>query len=110
MDDTWRNIYEASWWVARVFGIEQLSRLYAGVVLPPDVLYSEEGIKYEQWAKKQYAANVNMSTLKSVLEAYANVDLTADIGNIRCPTLLLMGDDSALNENERMDFGPVTTR
>lgn len=103
VDDTWRNIYEASWWVGRVFGIEQLSRLYAGVVLPPDVLYSEEGIKYERWAKKQYAANVNMSTLKSVLEAYANVDLTADIRNIECPTLLLMGDDSALNENERMD-------
>lgn len=103
VDDTWRNIYEASWWVGRVFGIEQLSRLYAGVVLPPDVLYSEEGIRYERWAKKQYAANVNMTTLKAVLDAYANVDLTADIRNIECPTLLLMGDDSALNENERMD-------
>lgn len=102
-DQTWRDIFQASYEVGRVFGIEQLSRLYAGVVLPPKLLYSKEGIEYEQWAKKRYAENVNMTTLREVLNAYANLDLSADIRNLRCPTLLLMGNDSALNRNQRMD-------
>ncbi len=102
-DATWRDIFKASYEVARVFGIEQLSRLFAGVVLPPKLLYSAAGIKYERWAKLRYAENVNMTTLHSVIDAYANVDLTSDIRNIRCPTMLLMGNDSALNDNDRME-------
>ena len=96
-DAGWRDIFRASYEVASVFGIRQLSRLFAGVVLPPKVLYSKEGIAYEQWAKERYAENVNMTTLKAVIDAYASVDLTADVRNLRCPTLLLMGNDSALN-------------
>ena len=102
-DETWRDIFKASCEVGRVFGIEQLSRLYAGVVLPPKLLYSKAGIEYEQWAKKRYVENVNMTTLPAVLNAYANLDLSGDIRNLRCPTLLLMGDDSALNQNQRME-------
>ena len=44
-----------------------------------------------------------MTTLPAVLNAYANLDLSGDIRNLRCPTLLLMGDDSALNQNQRME-------
>lgn len=108
-DRTWREIYRVSADVARVFGIETLSRLYAGVVLPPELLYSKEGVEYEQWAKKRYRENVNVNTLDAVLQAYAHVDLTADIRSIRCPTLLLMGDESALNEDEKLDSASYAT-
>ena len=30
-----------------------MSRMYAGVVLPPRLLYSTDGIEYERWAKKR---------------------------------------------------------
>ena len=44
-----------------------------------------------------------MTTLKSVLDAYANLDLTSDIKNIKCPTMLLMGNDSALNNDDKLE-------
>ena len=77
--------------------------MYAGVVLPPRLLYSTDGIEYERWIKKRYVENVNMTTLKSVLDAYANLDLTSDIKNIKCPTMLLMGNDSALNNDDKLE-------
>jgi pimeloyl-ACP methyl ester carboxylesterase len=102
-DDTWRAIYRVSAGVAQVFGIETLSRLYAGVVLPPLFLYTKEGSEYERWAKKRYRENVNVATLDAVLDAYSHVDLTSDIRNITCPTLLLLGDESALNSDDRLN-------
>ena len=101
-DQTWKDIFTASYWVASVFGVDQLSRMYAGVVLPPDLLYSPEGVEYEQWAKRKYVENVNPATIKNVLDAYANLDLTSDIRGLRCPTMLLMGNDSALNTDSNL--------
>jgi pimeloyl-ACP methyl ester carboxylesterase len=101
-DQTWKDIFTASYWVASVFGVDQLSRMYAGVVLPPDLLYSADGVEYEQWAKKKYVENVNPITIKNVLEAYSNLDLTSDIRNLKCPTMLLMGNDSALNADSNL--------
>ena len=101
-DQTWKDIFTASYWVASVFGVDQLSRMYAGVVLPPDLLYSAEGVEYEQWAKKKYIENVNPTTIKNVLDAYANLDLTSDIRGLQCPTMLLMGNDSALNADSNL--------
>ena len=75
--------------------------MYAGVVLPPRLLYSTDGIEYERWAKT-LCRKCNMTTLKSVLDAYANLDLTSDIKNIKCPTMLLMGNDSALNNDDKL--------
>ncbi len=101
-DQTWKDIFTASYWVASVFGVDQLSRMYAGVVLPPDLLYSADGVEYEQWAKKKYVENVNPITIKNVLDAYSNLDLTSDIRNLKCPTMLLMGNDSALNADSNL--------
>lgn len=109
-DQGWRDIFTASYEVARVFGIRQLSRVFAGVVLPPDLLYSKKGIAYEKWAKERYEENVNMTTIKAVIDAYSNVDLTADVRNLRCPTLLLMGNESALNsKRDRLESAAYDT-
>ena len=108
-DDTWRDIFQCAGEVARVFGVDQLSRLFAGVVLPPKLLYSKDGIEYERWAKKRYVANVNMTTIRALMDAYSDLDLTSDVANIRCPTMLLMGNDSALNANEGMESASFAT-
>lgn len=109
-DAGWRDIFKASYEVARVFGIKQLSRLYAGVVLPPSLLYSPAGIEYEQWAKLRYEENVNITTIKEVLDAYSAVDLTSDVRNLKCPTMLLMGNESALNDKrDRLESAAYDT-
>ncbi len=111
-DDYWRNVFTAAHWVAKVFGITQLSRVFAGVVLAPETLYSEDHFTYEKWAAPHYERNVNMTTMSSLMEVFSTVDLTHDIPRIKCPTMLLMGQDSALNEDESMEsasFDTLTT-
>ena len=102
VDDYWRNVFHAAYWVAHVFGITQLSRVFAGVVLSPKTLYSEDHFRYEKWASAKYETNVNMTTMKELMATLSSIDLTSDVPRIRCPTLLLMGNDSALNEDESM--------
>lgn len=111
-DDYWRRLFQVAGDLSEVFGIRQLSRVFAGVVLPADMMYTDEHIKYETWACGKYEKNVNMTTMRNVMDALANVDLTGDIPRIQCPVFLLMGDDSALNKIEGMEsasFDSLTT-
>ena len=103
VDDYWRNVFYAAYWVAHVFGITQLSRVFAGVVLTAKTLYSEKHFTYEKWAAPNYEANVNMTTMKELMETLSSIDLTSDVPRIQCPTLLLMGNESALNDEESME-------
>ena len=102
-DEYWRNVFSAAYTVAKVFGLKQLSRVFAGVVLTPETLYGEEHFIYERWAGPVYEANVNLTTMHYLMDALSMVDLSSDVPQIRCPTLLLMGRDSALNEKEGME-------
>ena len=102
VDQYWRNVFEAAFWVADVFGITQLSRVFAGVVLSPKTLYTPDHFKYEKWAAPNYEANVNMTTFKELMNTLSSIDLTSDIPRIKCPTLLLMGNESALNDDASM--------
>ncbi len=111
-DDYWRRLFQVAGDLSEVFGIRQLSRVFAGVVLPTQIMYTDEHIKYEKWACEKYEKNVNMTTMRNVMETLANVDLTGDLPRIQAPTLLLMGDDSALNKVEGMEsasFDTLTT-
>jgi pimeloyl-ACP methyl ester carboxylesterase len=101
-DDTWRGIMDAAYYVGKHFGVDHMSRLFAGAVFPADLLYEPGGIEYEVWAKKRYLENVNPNTLKWVIEAYKEVDLTGDVKRLECPTMLLMGNDSAQNTRDEM--------
>lgn len=103
VDDYWRNVFHAAYWVAHVFGITQLSRVFAGVVLTSKTLYSEHHFKYEKWAAPNYEANVNMTTMKELMDTLSSIDLSSDVPRIKCPTLLLMGNESALNDDESME-------
>ncbi|MBT4740070.1 MAG: alpha/beta hydrolase [Rhodospirillaceae bacterium] len=103
VDDYWRDVFHAAYWVAHVFGITQLSRVFAGVVLTAKTLYSPDHFKYEKWAAPHYETNVNMTTMKELMETLSSTDLTGDIPRIQCPVMLLMGNESALNDEESME-------
>lgn len=101
-DNQWKRIFDAAYGVADVFGIDTLAKVFASVVLPDSIKYTPEHIKYEKWSQPNYKRNVNMTTLRNVLDALSNVDLTADVKRLKCPTMLLMGNDSALNNDATM--------
>jgi pimeloyl-ACP methyl ester carboxylesterase len=101
-DDTWRGIMDAAYYVGKYFGVDQMSRMFAGSVFPADLLYAKEGLDYERWAKKVYLQNLNPETLRQVIDVYKEVDLTGDVTRLQCPTLLLMGNDSIQNDRDFM--------
>jgi len=99
-DDVWRNIIQVAHDVTHSFGAFSLARLYAGVVLPPDSLYAREGIDFEKFEAQCFEENVNPRTLKSVSDAYCNVDLSDNVASLTCPILLLIGSESRLNDQK----------
>ena len=96
-DRYWRDLFDAVDAICRMFGPRALSRIFAGSVLPAALQYTPQQMEYEKWSGVKYETNLNMTTLRSTLDALSNVDLTGDIANLQCPTVLLLGNDSALN-------------
>lgn len=107
-DAYWRGVFDTAYAVSSVFGLRQLSRVFAGVVLTNETLYGEQHFKYEKWAGPVYEKNVSVGTLRYIMDALCMVDLSSDIENIRCPTTLLLGRDSALNDKEGMESASFT--
>ena len=99
-DQSWRDIFEISHMVGRTFGVGALSKLFFSVVLPPEEQYSPEAIRFEKWIADPMSATSNPTTLRNVVDAYANVDLTGDARRLRCPTLLLMGDEGPVTHDQ----------
>jgi len=96
----WKDLFDAAEAVCRMFSPKALSRIFAGSVLPPAMQYTEEHLSYEKWSGPKYEANIHMPTLRNTLNALSNVDLSGDIPRIKCPVMLLLGNDSALNAME----------
>ena len=99
-DRYWQDLFDAVEAVCRMFGFKALARLFAGSVLPESMQYTKEQIAYEKWSGAKYEANLDMTSLRGILKALSEVDLTNDVATLRCPVLLLLGDDSALNKIE----------
>lgn len=111
-DRYWIDLFDAVDAICRMFSPRALSRIFAGSVLPKSLQYTPAQIEYETWSGDKYEANVNMTTLRSTLDALSNVDLTGDVKNLKVPVYLLLGNDSALNDMENKkaaSFDKLTT-
>ena len=111
-DRYWIDLFDAVDGICRMFSPRALSRIFAGSVLPKALQYTPAQIEYETWSGDKYEANINMTTLRSTLDALSNVDLTGDVKNLQVPVYLLLGNDSALNhmENKKAaSFDKLTT-
>ena len=101
-DEGWKNIFTATFHVARTFGLFTLARVFAGVILPRDILHAKPGIDFEDFETECFERNINMATFEAQMNALINVDLTGDVRRLECPTLLLMGSDSPLNDQDEL--------
>ena len=111
-DRYWIDLFDAVDSICRMFSPRALSRIFAGSVLPKSLQYTPAQIEYEIWSGEKYEANVNMTTLRSTLDALSNVDLTGDVKSLSVPVYLLLGNDSALNQMENKkaaSFDKLTT-
>ena len=97
-DRYWKDLFNSVEGICRMFGPKALSRIFAGSVMPQSLQYTPEQIEYEKWSGEKYEENLNLTTLRSTLDALSNVDLTGDVINLDVPTFLLLGNDSALND------------
>ncbi len=108
-DDTWRQIFDVTWRVARTFGLFTLARVFSGAILPRELLHAKVGIDFEEFEAECFRKNINISTLKNQMEAFMNVDLSGDVQRLTCRTLLLMGNESPLNEERSMSSASFDT-
>ena len=97
-DRYWQELFEVVEGVCRMFSPKALAKIFAGSVLPPSVQGTDEQIEYEKWSGVAYERNLNLTTLRVTLDALVNVDLTGDVPRISCPLMLLLGNESALNQ------------
>ena len=97
-DQYWKKLFDSAYGICEMFGIKAMSKIFAGSVMPLEMQYTDEQIKYEKWSGNKYESNLNMNTLRSTLDALSNVDLSGDVVNLKVPTYLLLGNDSALNK------------
>jgi pimeloyl-ACP methyl ester carboxylesterase len=101
-DEGWKNIFTATFHVARTFGLFTLARVFAGVILPRNILHEKPGIDFEDFETVCFERNINMATFEQQMNALINVDLTGDVKRLECPTCLLMGSDSPLNDQDEL--------
>ena len=97
-DQYWKKLFDSAYGICEMFGIRAMSRIFAGSVMPLSMQYTKEQIDYEKWSGEKYENNLNMTTLRSTLDALSNVDLSGDVSNLKTTTYLLLGNDSALNQ------------
>lgn len=102
-DQFWRDIFDITHRVGSTFGVGALSKLFYSVVLGGDAQYSPDAIRLERWMAGSFERNVNPATLRNVADAYANVDLSGDARRLRCPTLLLMGDEGPVGATKSLE-------
>ena len=68
-----------------------------------DFLYSDKGREFEQWRLRVGEQSTSVENYKRMCEVLAQVDLSDVIGQIRAPTLLLMGEVGPLGRNPTVD-------
>jgi 3-oxoadipate enol-lactonase len=102
-DEAWRNIFDVAHGVGSRFGLRALSRLFFSVVVPTEDQYTAEGMQLERWLADSFERNVNPATLRNVADAFANLELTGDVRRLKCPTLLLLGDEAPLNVTRTLE-------
>lgn len=101
-DEVWRNIFTTTWHVARTFGMFALARVFSGSILPAETLHAKKGIDFENFETECFENNINLLTFEAQMDALSSVDLTGDVRRLTCPTMLLMGKDSPLNNSEEL--------
>lgn len=82
--------------VGEMFGYEALAALTSWIGVSKENLFTAEWGKLAKWEAAMFRKNFSMESLGATMAIVAGNDFTSELGKIKVPTLLLMGQSGNL--------------
>lgn len=95
-DAGFRTAFDGFTKIGETFGYEALAALTSWIGVARENLFTERWGTLAKWEADAFRANFSLESLGATMAIVAGNDFTADLGRIRVPTLVLMGESGNL--------------
>lgn len=95
-DSGFRNAFDGFTKIGETFGYEALAALTSWIGVAAENLFTAEWGRLAKWEAECFRQNFSMESLGATMGIVAGNDLTSDLGRIKVPTLVLMGESGNL--------------
>jgi 3-oxoadipate enol-lactonase len=93
---TTRAMYKCFQDITEIFGYEALARFTSWLGCADQHVFSQVGNDVALFEAEAFQRNFSIESLAKTLEVFSHIDLSSDVGKIRVPVLLLLGDSGKL--------------
>lgn len=95
-DPGFRNAFDGFTKIGETFGYEALAALTSWIGVARENLFTAKWGELAKWEAEMFRKNFSIESLGATMAIVAGNDFTADLGRIRVPTLVLMGESGNL--------------
>jgi pimeloyl-ACP methyl ester carboxylesterase len=95
-DPGFRSAFDGFTKIGETFGYEALAALTSWIGVARENLFTAKWGELAQWEAETFRKNFSIESLGATMAIVAGNDFSSDLGKIRVPTLVLMGDSGNL--------------
>jgi pimeloyl-ACP methyl ester carboxylesterase len=95
-DPGFRNAFDGFTKIGETFGYEALAALTSWIGVARENLFTARWGELAKWEAETFRRNFSIESLGATMAIVAGNDFTADLGRIKVPTLVLMGESGNL--------------
>lgn len=98
-DPGFRSAFDGFTKIGETFGYEALAALTSWIGVASENLFKAEWARLAKWEADTFRRNFSMESLGATMAIVAGNDFTSELGKIKVPTLVLMGESGNLGYN-----------
>jgi non-heme chloroperoxidase len=98
-DPGFRSAFDGFTKIGETFGYEALAALTSWIGVAAENLFKAEWARLAKWEAAMFRKNFSIESLGATMAIVAGNDFTSELGKIRVPTLVLMGESGNLGYN-----------
>jgi 3-oxoadipate enol-lactonase len=95
-DPGFRSAFDGFTKIGETFGYEALAALTSWIGISTEGLFKAEWGRRAKWEAQKFRDNFSLESLGATMDIVAGNDFTSELGKIKVPTLLLMGQSGNL--------------
>lgn len=95
-DPGFRNAFDGFTKIGETFGYEALAALTSWIGVARENLFTAKWGELAQWEAETFRKNFSIESLGATMAIVAGNDFSADLGKLKMPTLVLMGESGNL--------------
>jgi len=95
-DPGFRSAFDGFTKIGETFGYEALAALTSWIGVSAESLFKAEWGRLAKWEAQKFRENFSLESLGATMDIVAGNDFTSELGKIKVPTLLLMGQSGNL--------------